>query len=85
MDAGGELNGVVLPTHASKASGRDMVDDRARPASVVLDAGLLGLAAARLEAHMGAALERNPVGGGGGWGAPARGGARADEWGWTRM
>jgi hypothetical protein len=58
----GELGGIVLQTHASKAAvvhGRGIwFDDSARPASVVLDAGLLGSAAARLEAQVGTALER---------------------------
>jgi hypothetical protein len=56
----GYLDGVV---HASKAAGRGIwVDDRARPATIVLDAGLLGLTPARLEAHAGAALERESGG-----------------------
>jgi hypothetical protein len=38
------------------------VDNRARLAPVVLDAGLLGLAAARLEARVDAALERESCG-----------------------
>jgi hypothetical protein len=57
------------------------VGGRARPAPAVLDAGLLGLAAARLEARAGAAPERESAGGGvgsGGGGGESIGDQRGD-------